>query len=477
MKPLSIRAGLISWFVGLTTLLLIAFSGTLYYSTSRALRSGLDDRLETAARGFVALCEWEEDIGTVEFEVSEELAAQVAAGYPERSFEVRIWPDGRLLYRFGEELDAPLPDPAQVQTPDPGAGLTASQNTIEDEKGRQRLVTVIAHSPAVPADILMDEPAKPAFSVMVRVADTLAPVEAQLSNLAWFVAVFASVSAVVVVVFGILLSRRVVRPLRELGEAAARVRAGDAARLPRRGASDEVDELANHLEVAFLRLEDALRRQTRFTSDAAHELRNPITVIQNAAEVALRRDRSGEDYRMFLEDVLATSKRMGGVVEALLFLARIDAGTLKTTFDNVDLAAVAEDSAAAQPHANGRVDIDAASSAYVKGDEGLLRVLIDNLLSNALRYSDSDSKVDVVVVNGENVVVSVCDRGPGIPDEAVERVFDRFFRVDAANPDAPGAGLGLAIVAEIVRVHAAQTEIDTSPDGTTVRVRFPKPAN
>jgi signal transduction histidine kinase len=476
MKPLSIRAGLISWFVGLTTLLLIAFSGTLYYSTSRALRSGLDDRLETAARGFVALCEWEEDIGTVEFEVSEELAAQVAAGYPERSFEVRTWPDGRLLYRFGEELAAPAPGAAPEGTA-PEPGLAAAHDTIENKAGRRRLVTVIAHSPAVPADILMDEPAKPAFSVMVRVADSLAPVEARLSSLTWFVAVFASVSAVVVVVFGILLSRRVVRPLRELGEAAARVRAGDAVRLPRRGAGDEVDELANHLEDAFLRLEEALQRQTRFTSDAAHELRNPITVIQNAAEVALRRERPGEDYRMFLEDVLATSKRMGGVVEALLFLARIDAGTLKATFDNVDLAAIAEDSAAAQLHANGRVEIDAPNPAMVKGDEGLLRVLIDNILSNALRYSDTDSKVDVAVQNGENVVISVRDRGPGIPDAAVERVFDRFFRVESANPDAPGAGLGLAIVAEIVRVHTAQTEIDTSPDGTTVSVLFPKPAD
>jgi|GEM_PF-2095170 len=486
MKPLSIRTTLISWFVGFTTLLLVAFSITLYFTISRALRAGLDAQLETAATGLVALCDWDEDRRVVEFELSEELAAQLAASFPARSQEAWFWHGRRLLHRSGEPLDVPLPDVTFGEDVDLDGGTAVVFSTIEDSpSGPRRLITVLVRSPPVAADIFAGEPPKPAFTVLVRVAENLAPIEAQLAQLAWFVVVLASVSAVVVVGFGILLSRRIVRPLRELGEAAARIQAGDTVTLPQRGVGDEVEELRCHLEDAFLRLEDALRRQTRFTSDAAHELRNPIAVIQNAAEIALRRERPGDEYRLFLDDVHATSRRMGSVVEALLLLARIDAGTVGAAFKEVDLVAIAHDSAAVQPSANGRVNINGATSAIVDGDQALLRVLVDNLLSNALRYSGPESTIFVTVADeqdegggggGGGAVLRVRDEGPGIPEKDVDRVFDRFYRVETANPDAPGAGLGLAIVAEVARVHAATSRIESSPQGTTISVRFPAPS-
>lgn len=301
-----------------------------------------------------------------------------------------------------------------------------------------------------------------------------APLDAQLSQLAWIVAILAIVSGFVVLLFGILLSKRVVRPLRELGNAATAIRAGRAVKLPRRGVGDEVEQLRDLLEEAFLRLEEALQRQTRFTSDAAHELRNPIAVIQNAAEIALRRERTSDEYQSFFGDVLATSKRMGQVVEALLLLARLDAGKAGESFKQIDLADVARDSAAAQPFSKDRVRVVAENPAFVDGDEVLLRVLVDNLLSNALRYSGAESVVTVTVeTREEGAVLRVQDKGPGIPTEAVGRVFDRFYRAQPADPDASGAGLGLALVAEVARVHSLESHIDTSKRGTTVTVRFP----
>ena len=473
MRPLSIRASLTAWFVGLTTVLLVAFSATLYGSIRKALHTGLDARLETAAHGLAALCGWEEDGWYAEFELSEEFARQLTASEPTRSREVWTWPEGRRLHRSGEPIDLPVPGFSWAGDLRLNVDTKQEYGELEGSNGARRLITMLAVSPRVPATL--DEPEQPAFTVLVRVAEDLAPIQAQLARIGWIIAVLAGVAAGVVVVFAVLLSRRVVRPLRELGQAASEIRAGRAAQLPHRGVGDEVDELGDHLEEAFSRLEDALERQTRFTSDAAHELRNPISVIQNASEIALRRQRSDQDYREFLGDVFATSQHMGRVVEALLLLARLDAGTASASFKKVDLADVARDSVAAQPSGADRVSLSNGSPAVVKGDDALLRVLVDNLVANALRHSGEDARVQVSVQNGDGVTLRVADEGPGIPPEHVGRVFDRFYRVASSHPHAPGAGLGLALVAEVARLHSAEPHIESAPSGTCVVVKFPNP--
>jgi signal transduction histidine kinase len=473
VRPLSIRASLTAWFVGLTTLLLAAFSITLYVSSSRNLRDGLDARLTTEAMGLLALCDWDEEIGGPQVEMSEELTERLAELRPESGSQVWIWPDQVGIYRSGEQISAPFPPEEWTADFTSDQGTKAHYSTVAGEDGLLRLCALLAFMPGVPAD--GDEPAKEPFTVLVRTAENYGPVQAQLAHLAWFIAGLAIVSGGVIVLFALLLSRRVIRPLKELGDAAGQIRAGQATRLPRRGAGDEVDELADHLEDAFQRLDESMQRQARFTSDAAHELRNPISVIQSAADVALRRERTPEEYRAFLADVLATSRRMGAVMEALLLLARLDAGKTGATLKPVDLVAIAHDSAKALPGAKGRVRVTGAEPVPVAGDDALLRVLVDNLLSNALRYSPADQEVAVRVEMNGHPTLMVQDHGPGIPADHVEHVFGRFYRVANANPGVQGAGLGLAIVAEIARLHGAQPRIDTSPAGTTVSVDFPPP--
>jgi len=471
MKPLSIRTSLTAWFVGLTVLLLLVFSAILYVCVSRSLHTELEKRLETTAKGLAALSDWDERAHAVECELSEGLAKQQEASHPEMSQEIWDWPDKWRVHQSGIAIDTPLPDGSFGEGVDLIAGPAVAFETIDTLKGARRLCTLLFYSPPSPEDLEDLE-----FHVLVRVAEDLAPIHAQLARLAGIVAGLALIAAVVILIFGLLISRRVVRPLKKLGEAATEIRAGRAVQLPKRGTGDEVDDLSEMLDEAFSRLEDALQRQTRFTSDAAHELRNPIAVIQNAAEIALRRERTTEEYQEFFGDVLSTAKRMGQVVEALLLLARLDAGQAASTFEKVDLVAIAHDSASAQPFANGRVSIEGKSPALVEGDENLLRVLIDNLISNALRYSGKDAPVNVAVENGEGVTLRVKDDGPGIPSDAIGRVFDRFYRIESANPNASGAGLGLALVSEVARVHSVESRIDTSQGGTCVIVKFPSAA-
>ena len=184
--------------------------------------------------------------------------------------------------------------------------------------------------------------------------------------------------------------------------------------MPTRGTGDEIDALARTLDESFTALQDSLHRQTRFTADAAHELRNPISVVRNAAEVSLRQPRTPEEYREFLLDVLATSKRMENIVEALLLLARMDAGAIRRTFEPVDLAAIVGDAVAAQAAARDQIHYSNGAPGVVHGDGRLLRILVDNLLSNALRYSPARESVEVEVgTAGGEIRLRVKDHGPG----------------------------------------------------------------
>ncbi|MGB0951798.1 MAG: sensor histidine kinase [Planctomycetota bacterium] len=470
MKPLSIRASLTAWFVGLTTVLLVVFSATLYWNLAAALEEGLDSKLETAAAGLLVLVDWDEELWAPEFEIPEELAQQLSASLPQVRQQIYAWPSATALHETGLPIEAPLPEEAVHAGHDFDAGPLHFWEDLHTEEGHLRLCTVIAQTPPVPAED--GDPAKPAFLVLARVAQDMTEVDAEIADLAWSVAGAIGISILLILGFATLLSRRVVQPLQALGHAADEIRAGRSVSIPHRGADDEVDALSEHLSVAFQRLEDALQKQTRFTSDAAHELRNPITVIRNAAEVALHRDRRPEEYRELFGDVLDTSKRMGEVMEALLLLARLDAGTVRARFQPVDLAAIVTDSASNMPRGVERFRIQAQAPLFVHGDDTLLRVLVDNLLSNALRYSEAGTVVTIKVEDGARILLTVEDHGPGFPEDALPHVFERFYRADSVQPEAKGAGLGLALVAEIARAHNAELEASNTSEGARITVRF-----
>lgn len=469
MKPLTLRAQVVAWFVGLTIVLLVVASLVMYWNTRDNLHADLDRRMASTATGLVALSDWDEHADGVEFELDDDLADRMAASRPGSSEEIFHWPDQILVHRRGRAVLAPMPDPDWGAQHD----LTESEwiefADGEDSDGRYRICSILAYTPPDPEELDAHE-----FTLLIRVQESLAPLEAELAAVLRFMGLFGLAAIGLAIVLGFALARRVTGPLQSLGVAAGQVRAGRPARLPHRGVDDEVDQLRDHLDDAFQRLDAALHRQARFTSDAAHELRNPIAVIQNAAEVALRRERTVDDYRHFFADVLATATRMGRVVDALLLLARLDAVRTAASFQAVDLSEIARDSASSVAEGSERIQVDCEEEASVRGDDGLLRVLVDNLVSNALRYSPVDRPIQLRVhlEADQGVILEVSDEGPGIPNSARERIFDRFFRASA--DESTGAGLGLAIVSEVASVHAVQAQVETSAEGTTFRVRFPK---
>ena len=268
------------------------------------------------------------------------------------------------------------------------------------------------------------------------------------------------------------------RPLDDIATTAAAIAEGDLSRrVTREEPSTEVGRLGSALNAMLGQIERAFaERQAseaqlrRFVADASHELRTPLTSIRAYAELFERGAESRpEDLARVLRGIENEAARMGVLVDDLLLLARLDQGRALEV-RAVDLGALADEAvdAARAVDATRPLALHVDGSIEVNGDRGRLRQILDNLLANVRAHTPpgTAAAVDVRVVD-DAAVVTVSDDGPGLPPEARERVFERFYRADPSRArDAGGAGLGLAIVAAIAQAHGGRAEA-VAPDGRT----------
>jgi two-component system OmpR family sensor kinase len=220
----------------------------------------------------------------------------------------------------------------------------------------------------------------------------------------------------------------------------------------------------------------------RFVADASHELRTPLSVIRGFAEFYRQRDDvERAELDRLISRVENEAVRMGVLVDDLLLLARLDQQR-PLARRPVDLLALAGDAVHdARVLDSAReitLSVRSGSAFIVTGDEIRLRQVIGNLVNNALQHTPEGTPVDVVIRSGRlgdspAAVLEVVDGGPGMPAEAAERVFERFYRADPARSRG-GTGLGLAIVAGLVAAHGGSVQVETAPGaGATFRVTLP----
>ncbi len=257
------------------------------------------------------------------------------------------------------------------------------------------------------------------------------------------------------------------RPVGALRRAAEEITGiGGSRRLPPPAAEDEIRRLADTLNRMLDRLEQAGGRQRAFVADAAHELRSPLAGMQAQLEVALRHP-DPSSWRQVAAAVLEDTLRLGRMVEDLLALARLDDGRGTRPAAVVDLGEIARQVVARQADPRVEPRLEVAGDVLVRGDAPALERVVQNLLDNALRHADGRVGVSVRAEGALSVLV-VTDDGPGVPAADRERVFERYARLDdARSRDAGGAGLGLAIVREIVRAHQGEVTVEEGlePDG------------
>jgi two-component system phosphate regulon sensor histidine kinase PhoR len=223
-------------------------------------------------------------------------------------------------------------------------------------------------------------------------------------------------------------------------------------------------------DITELRRADQIRRD--FVANVSHELRTPLTAIRGYVEALSEEDTSPDDRGRFLEIIGRHTQRMERLVKDLLRLARLDAGQETLDIISCDTSnltdTVRSDVAEAAEDRNQRVEVTIAAGAdTIRADPAKLHDALRNLVANAITYSPEGSRVGIdVTSDAGRVTIAVSDEGPGIPDEDLTRVFERFYRVDKSRARDPGGtGLGLAIVKHLVELHGGSVRVENRPEG------------
>jgi signal transduction histidine kinase len=301
------------------------------------------------------------------------------------------------------------------------------------------------------------------------------PIEQMIGTAGQMLAITAPVVAVVAGVVTYLLVRRSLRSVEAIRSRVSAISAFDLGeRVPVGRRSDEISALAVTMNDMLARIEAGHAAQRRFVGDASHELRSPLATVVSALEIGATHP-DLLDRTLLTNALLPEARRMQTLVENLLLLARADERGLPLRRVETDLDDLATAEAARlKRETTLRIVSDLSAVKASVDPDGFVR-LLRNLADNAARHATSEVTI-VVRAEGDNAVVQVIDDGPGIPAAARDKVFERFFRLDAdRSRRGGGTGLGLAIVSEIVAAHDGSVSIEDrrSGAGTVVTVQLP----
>jgi signal transduction histidine kinase len=286
---------------------------------------------------------------------------------------------------------------------------------------------------------------------------------------------------------GLFVTRRVLRRVDAMTETTKTIMNGDLGeRLPVAGTNDEIDRLAENLNQMLDRIESLMRGLKEVSDNIAHDLKTPLTRLRNRAEQALRSAGSDDAYRNALEATIEESDALITTFNALLMIARAESGQARENMKEFDAAEIARDVGELyEPLAeeNGIVlKVEAATAAPVKGNRELVSQALANLVDNAIKYGQPEhpahhgAPVEVLVsaVNaGDQVLLTVADHGPGIPEGERARVVERFVRLEQSRSK-PGSGLGLSLAGAVARLHGGELTLEDNHPGLKTVIALPR---
>ena len=281
---------------------------------------------------------------------------------------------------------------------------------------------------------------------------------------------------------GWFVMRRVLKRVDAMTETARTIMAGDlSGRLPVGRASDELDRLAQNLNVMLDRIGELMAGMREVSDNIAHDLKTPLTRLRNKADEALRMAHTPDDLRAALEATIEESDSLIRIFNALLMIARLEAGNARETMADFDVADVARGVAelyeAAAEEAGFGIDVSADEPLPVHGSRELLGQAVANLIDNALKYGAPQAgAAGPITVSATRdldcAVITVADRGPGIPTAERGRVLERFVRLEAAR-SRPGFGLGLSLAAAVARLHGGTLRLEDNAPGLRAVLSVP----
>ncbi|CAA7599417.1 Two component system, signal transduction histidine kinase [Acididesulfobacillus acetoxydans] len=368
--------------------------------------------------------------------------------------------DGQVTdIRDPDALKGKVPKGAVIQLTDPKGALI-------QKSGGLRLQLPVAGSEGPEIRILHGQDvyymARPVFSGGKEVGWLQAAIdleEIELAERVLFQQIFWLVGSALMlaVIGGLILSRQVLHPLGDLNREISRLTAEDLnRRLPLRGNGDELDQLGRNFNQMLQRLERSFKQQEQFVANASHELRTPLMVISGHADILQRWGaEEPEVVRDSAKAIGEETRTMAKLVEDLLTLARED---MRLNRVKLNLGEVVAEAAENLPFLQTRHLEYRLDDVDICGDALYLRQLTRILLENAAKYVPEDGKILLSVLKEkEEARLTVEDNGPGLPPDALERIFDRFYRVDKARSrEVPGYGLGLSIAKKITTAHGGR---------------------
>lgn len=450
----TVRARLIAWYGALLLLGLMAFGGVVLWQVHQQAIAALDASMQRRAQDMEDELQFGQTI-TLRHDAPKENTGKLG----DTTIWIRVLDSvGNVVLREGPTLSG-VPSIVLAQQ----KGGTYDLEQVQRVHLRMYVLPVARGNRRV---------------ATVQVFATIDPIDAAFQQIVVTMGVAGVLVLAVAAVGGVWLADRTLRPIATLTRVAQRIGASDLHQRvsvevwrARRVPADEMGQLARTFDGMLARLEEASERRRQFTADAAHELCTPIATITSSAEVLLRQPRQPEDYQNALQHILAESRHMGRIVDDLLLLARVDADQMPLENELVEIDDVCRRSVQAlQQLASERaVDLRLLCPPGVillRGDDMRLAQVVRNLVHNAVRHTPSGGRVTVQLTTDgadlhRHIRLSVADSGPGVPLADRERIFERFYRGQAAEmPQARGSGLGLAICRAIVAAHGGSIRVE-----------------
>jgi two-component system heavy metal sensor histidine kinase CusS len=351
--------------------------------------------------------------------------------------------------------------------------------------------TPVAHRPNAPYSceppgigpsrcVFADETLPSGDSVRVLLVRAAADRQSLLEGYRTDIWLAVAVGAALVGALGYAVARRGFSPVRSIGRQTSRIEAHNLSeRLDIEGGPIELQDIAFSVNRMLDRLERAFVRLSQFSSDLAHDMRTPLANVISSSQVTLSRTRTTEEYEALIDSNIEECERLQRMIENMLFLARTDNAQqlIKVTeFDaQSELRRLASYFQGLAEEAG--VQIAVEGNAQVAADGTLFRRAVSNLISNALDHAFAGSSVELTSFDSpKHAVIEVTNQGHAIAPEHVNRIFERFYRVDVSrHGSARNAGLGLAIVKSIMELHCGKVDVASYGERTTFTLYFPRP--
>ena len=452
-KIVPIRIKLTLWYVLFLGVILFAFSVSIYAILSAQLHSEADSSLRIVSSQLLANIEIVQDLPifrkTVEMEsLSNRLLAE--------GFAVRLMDgSGSIVEGFG---------PFGILK----ASLELSDReftTVSTSVGVWRIFTV-----------------KIGQWGWMQVGESLSSVRIALFRLSRLMLILGPTIIILAVLGGFYMAKKSLEPVERITLLAEEISVEKLnKRLNLTLPNDELGHLASTFDGMLERLEESVKKQRQFTSDAAHELRTPLTAIRSIVDVTLHRDRDSDEYVNALVQIQNEIERLSSIIDDLLVITRLENSLQKGDYKVFPAGVLIEDVldtiAVLAKEKNIDIMTEIPSDLEIAGDRQKLSRAIFNLVDNAIKYTPEGGQIRISGEKDqsrEEVEILIEDSGIGIPVDEIDKIFDRFYRVDKARSETRGTGLGLSIAQEIVKAHNGTITVkSSSQQGSIFRVTLP----